>query len=166
MDDRDRDRAQQALSLLGRSLGELRGGTYSEPLVSSVRWFAAGDHADFRATIDGRRVVAALELLLDIRDGAAIHRLHESYGEGAAAERFRGGFSLSLSWSNAPSTLLHPEIECELRVNGEPAEGESTSLVYGSNTVACGDASPWLFVASEQAHLARLTEDGVRVFSP
>jgi hypothetical protein len=155
---------QEALSLLGRSLGQLRAGHYSEAFVHAIRWFAAGDNADFRARIDGRRVVAVLEVLLDIRDGAAIHRLHESYGVGPAAERFRAGFGLALSWSNAPSTLLHSQVGCDLSINGVAAEGESTQVLYGSNTVSCDGERARIFVASNPVHRVRRTSDGVWVF--
>lgn len=159
----DPDGVADALSRLGRALGQLRGGTYTEALVSSVRWFCSGEQAGLRARIDARRVIAALEVMLDVRDGAAIDRLRQSYEAGVAGDRFTAASRLALSWSNAAATIQHGGVPCEVTVNGSAVRGDSTLVPFGSNTIACAGADPFLFVATRLVHTARWTPDGILV---
>lgn len=152
-----------ALGRLAHALGELRAGTYTQQLVHAVRYFCAGDHADLRSRVDARFVMAALEVMLDVRDGAAIDRLRQSYEGGVAGDRFVAASRLALSWSNTSSTVRHEGVGCDLTVNGLPARGDSTLVSFGSNTIACGDDPPTMFVATRLVHVVHPTPDGLRV---
>ncbi len=151
------------LAELGRSLAEMRGSTFDGTLVEAVRWFASAEMSGLRGAVDARRVIPALEVLLDVRDGAAVHRLRDSYGVGPGAERFQAAFSLSLSWSNAPSSLSYGDVGCPLLIDGTPAEASPVALTYGSHTLACDGGAVFLFVANAIAHQVTLQSSELRV---
>lgn len=163
IDARDADATGAALSELGRNLAEMRGSTFQGALVEAVRWFSSAELSELRREVDARRVIPALEVLLDVRDGAAVHRLRESYGSGPGAERFEAAFSLSLSWSNAASNLSYGEIDCALTIDGVPAEPSPVALTFGSHTIGCEGGAVLLFDAHSLSHQLNLQSGELRV---
>ncbi|MFT6395390.1 MAG: hypothetical protein ACJAYU_000132 [Bradymonadia bacterium] len=119
--------------------------------------------AELRSVVDARRVIPALEVLLDVRDGAAVHRLRDSYRAGPGAERFQAAFSLSLSWTNATSSLTYTELGCPLLIDGAPASESPVGLTYGSHTVGCQGGAVFLFVADSLSHGLSLENGELRV---
>lgn len=166
VDASDADAAGSALAELGRSLSELRGSQLDGTLVDAVRWFSSAEAVELRAAVDGRRVVPALELLLDVRDGAAIDRLNDSYGEGAAAERFRAALSLSLSWSNAAATIHSPGGDCDFVLDGDAVDQSPSAVIFGSHTVSCGAGPTSLVLADSLVHEMHLVAGELRLATP
>lgn len=152
-----------ALRALGRRLGEYRADRYEVPLVRAVQWFATAEQVDLRRRVDGRFVVPALEVLLDVRDGAAIDRLHASYENSPAAAAFSGARAQSLTFRASAARLEVGELpeSCELFVDAAPSG--AAPIPFGSHTIRCNGAPPHLFeIHAPVGHVAA-SADGVTV---
>lgn len=143
---------EQALRALGRAMSEYRAGRYQASLVRAVQWFTAEEHRAVRARLDGRVVVPALELLLDVRDMAAITRLQAEFRTGPAAEMFAGALRQIESLGLPPASLDRSALDaCELLVDGRPFDPD-VPIRPGSHTLRCGDGPPALVELASGAH--------------
>ncbi|MCB9508249.1 MAG: hypothetical protein H6700_05965 [Myxococcales bacterium] len=159
-----------ALRALGRTLGELRAGQYDEALVDAVRRLASPGRVAATTRVDGRTIVPAVELLLDIGDGAAIERLTEPYQAGAFAPLFSGSRALAARWQGAVTLRAGQDIaalvpSCALRLDGADAVLPA-SLTRGSHEVACGDGPARVFVAEPGELFVAVVDGTPRVIEP
>ena len=139
---------ETALRTLGRRLSEYRADRYEASLVGAIQWFSAAENRGLRGRVDGRFAVPAFEVLLDVRDAAAVGRLGDSYRHGPAAAAVEGAISLSRSFATAAGRLHARGATCVLSLDGQPlAATDSPSVTIGSHTLACADQPPRLFVA-------------------
>lgn len=131
---------QACLESFGSALGPLR--SRREPPGDALRRalaeFTLAPPLRVFEGVDGRYLPALLEYLFDLRDFAAILRVSADVNpriEPPSIARFRG-----VAEESPPGTLrvvLSAELDCELRVNGEPIEAQEVERVAGSHRVEC-----------------------------
>lgn len=147
-----------ALHALGRNLSVYRSGRYEEPLVRSLQRFASAESEPVRAAVDGRAAIPLCEVLLDIRDRAALERISASYADGPAGARLTQMTDLAAR-VRPDMAMLTPAVDgaCELLVDGEPVSGP-VGVSFGSHTAACGDGPSWPFIADQPGY--RIVQSG------
>lgn len=84
-------RAARALDALGRRLSVWRGAGLAPELVTAVQRFGSAEAQATRLAIDARRIVPALEVLIDVGDAAALVRV----------TRERSGRAAGAAWASA-----------------------------------------------------------------
>lgn len=158
LDAEDADGVTLALHALGRNLSVYRSGRYEEPLVRALQRFASAEATGVRDAVDGRAAIPLCEVLLDIRDRAALERIAASYAEGPASARLSQMRALAAR-VRPDLAMLTPSVseDCSLSVDGEPVSGP-VGVSYGSHTAACGDGPPWPFIADQPAY--RIVQSG------
>ena len=155
----DPELVEEALRTLSRNLAVWRRRP-APVLVESVRAFAASSSAPVWAQIDARFVPPAIELLLEIRDMAAVARLTTAFAESAAEPMLRGPRAL-VARDTTPRARIDAEPGCALHVDGAAADGSAEVLV-GSHQVGCSNSDRRLVVLFANEHVA-IGADAVRV---
>lgn len=141
---------QACLVAFGSALGPLRAsrGELKDSYLASLRTFTLPPSLSVFDEVDGRFLPPLLEHLFDLQDFSAIERVSRSVNPRIvppAVTRFR-----SMATESPRGTLRvaqSDELECELRVDGEPAVNveEGVEVVPGSHLVECATNDDVLF---------------------
>lgn len=155
----DPEVAEEALRTLSRNLATWRRRPTPD-LVEAVRAFAGASSAPLWRQVDARFVPPAIELLLEIRDMAAVARLTSAFAESAAEPALRGPRAL-VARDTTPRAGIEAEPGCALHVDGAPVDGAADVLV-GSHQAGCGPDDQRLVVLFANERIA-VGPDAVRV---
>lgn len=158
----DRMRTGRLLDALGRRLSVWRGAGLDDATITAVQRFASAEAGALRRRVDPRRVLPALEVLMDTGDAAALLRVT---GE-------REGRAAGLAWTAARQVGEARSVHegdvrfaggCELEWDGEPrgADAASFRATIGSHGARCAGGPTTIVPVQAARPLSLDVVDGV-----
>lgn len=163
--DEDPFAVARALDALGANLAAWRGEGLDARVAEAVQRLAVAEAAPLRRRIDPRRLVPALEVLIDVGDGAALERV-TGERDGRAAEPLWSGAASVATRRTAYTGRVVFGGGCALRWNGEPrtAAPASWEAPMGTHSAACGTSAPHVVPVHADLELRLHAVDGALVW--
>lgn len=155
----------RALDALGTHLSVWRGEGLDVRVVEAIQRLAVEEAAPLRRRVDARRLVPALEVLMDVGDGAALARVTGSQDGRAADPMWRAAAGVAEQRSRFTGRVTFSG-GCVLRWNGQPQQAQAADweAPIGTHSAACGSSPPHVIPVQAGQALRLHAVDGILVW--